>query len=322
MKRALITGVTGQDGSYMAELLLEKGYEVHGMIRRSSMPNTGRIEKIKEKIKLHYGDMTDGDSVLDTVRKSVPDEIYHLAAQTHVGLSFNQPQYTMDVNALGTLKLLDAVRRSGVECRIYNASSSEMFGNAPTGYWGMQSIDTAFMPVSPYGVSKVAAHAMCTCYRESYGMWVVNGILLNHESERRGIEFMSRKVTKAVAEIKKGKRTELRMGNPGASRDMGYAPEFVRMMWLMVQQEEPKDYVIATGHTISVLNFVKTAFKYAMLNYEDYVIWNCGEFMRPNELHNLCGDSNPAKKELGWVPEVYGEELAHLMVNKAMEEES
>lgn len=312
MKKALITGVTGQDGSYLAELLLEKGYEVYGLVRRSSNINTQRIESIVDKIKLVFGDLTDSVSLNNAIRTIQPDEIYNLGAQSFVGESFNQPETTMNITGMGVVRLLEAIRQSGNgKERLYQASSSEMFGKVLE---TPQTEKTPFYPRSPYGCAKVMAFDMCKLYREAYGMHVSNGILFNHESERRGIEFVTKKITDGVAKIHLGKANELVLGNLDAKRDWGYAPDYCRAMFLMLQQDKPDDYVIATGETHSVKEFVELSFTEVGLNWEDYVKQD-PRYMRPTEVDYLIGDYSKAKRVLGWQPEVRFKDLVKIMVD-------
>ncbi|HHY38774.1 MAG TPA: GDP-mannose 4,6-dehydratase [Clostridia bacterium] len=316
MRTALITGVTGQDGSYLAEFLLSKGYRVIGLLRRSSSFNTGRIDHLLEdprysdRFDYIRGDMTDGSSLARILRIVQPDEIYNLAAQSHVKVSFETPEYTADADFMGVVRLLEAVRDSGLNPRIYQAGSSEMFGNAPA----PQSETTPFSPRSPYAVAKVAAFYFACNYREAYGLWVANGILFNHESPRRGETFVTRKITRAVARIKLGVQDCLYLGNLDASRDWGYAPEYVEAMWLMLQQPNPDDYVIATGETHTVREFVEEAFTYAGMNWRDYVKIDPRLF-RPTEVDLLCGDASKARRVLGWRPKTSFEELVRIMVD-------
>lgn len=313
MKKALITGVTGQDGSYLAELLLSKGYEVHGTVRRSSSFNTDRIDHIFDKLHLHYSDLLDSASIYGIINLVKPDEIYHLAAMSHVKVSFEVPYYTVQSTALGTLNVLEAVHSLGLETRIYNASSSEMFGAASP----PQNEQTPFLPQSPYACGKVAAHYLTRNYRESYGMFACSGILFNHESERRGETFVTRKITKAVARIKAGLQKELRLGNLEAKRDWGYAKEYVEAMWLMLQQDKPKDFVIATGQSCSVADFLEEAFSHVGLNWKDYVIVD-PKYYRPSEVNFLLGDSSMAQRELGWKPKTLMKDLCRIMVDSDM----
>jgi GDPmannose 4,6-dehydratase len=307
--------MTGQDGSYLAELLIDKGYEVHGLLRRSSSFNTWRIDHIRERIKLHYGDLVDQNSLVRTLSAVQPDEVYNLAAQSHVKVSFEMPEYTTDVDALGVLRLLDAVRELGLKCRVYQAGSSEMFGLVQE---TPQSERTPFHPRSPYAVSKVYGHWMAINYRESYGMHVSNGILFNHESPRRGENFVTRKITMGLAAIKQGRTRQLRLGNLDAKRDWGFARDYVEAMWLMLQQERPDDYVVATGETHSVREFLQEAFDYAGLDWKEHVVVD-PKYFRPAEVDVLLGDPSKAKTVLGWVPRVTFKELVRLMVDADME---
>jgi GDPmannose 4,6-dehydratase len=314
-RKALITGITGQDGSYLAELLVEKGYEVHGLVRRSSSFNTWRIDHIRGGLKLHYGDLVDQNSLARTLETVGADEIYNLAAQSHVKVSFEMPEYTTDVTAMGVLRVLDAVRELGLKTRVYQAGSSEMFGlvrETP------QSEKTPFYPRSPYGVAKVFGHWTAVNYRESYGIHVSNGILFNHESPRRGENFVTRKITMGLAAIKKGKAKQLRLGNLDAKRDWGYARDFVEAMWLILQQDKPDDYVVATGETHSVREFLEEAFSYVGLNWQDYVVVD-PKYFRPAEVEFLLGDPTKARTVLGWKPRVSFKELVRLMVDADME---
>jgi GDPmannose 4,6-dehydratase len=324
-KRALITGITGQDGSYLAELLISKGYEVHGLIRRSSTFNTERIDHIyvdphdpKAKLFLHYGDITDSGQLTNLIYNVQPDEIYHLAAQSHVRVSFDMPEFTGDVTAIGTTRMLEAIRRSGIKTKFYQASSSEMFGDAPA----LQNEETAFRPRSPYAAAKVYAYWMVRNYREGYGMFAVNGILFNHESPRRGETFVTRKVTRALPRIKFGLQDKLFLGNLEAKRDWGYAPDYVEAMWLMLQQDDPDDYVIATGETHSVKEFLEEAFDYMELDWRSYVETD-PRYLRPLEVEFLQGDASKAKRRLKWESKVRFKELVRIMVDadvKALEE--
>ncbi len=311
MKKALITGITGQDGSYLAELLLNKGYEVHGMIRRSSSENDERIRHIKNQIKLHAGDLQDQMSIFEMIKSIQPDEIYNLAAQSFVAASWNQPVLTAEYTAIGVTRILEAVRYLGPDkIRVYQASSSEMFGKVQE---IPQRETTPFYPRSPYGVAKVYGHWITLNYRESYNMYCVSGILFNHESERRGIEFVTRKISDGVARIKLGLSRELRLGNLDAKRDWGFAGDYVRAMWLMLQQDKPDDYVIATGETHSVQEFVELAFDAVGLDWKSYVIQDPA-FFRPAEVDLLIGDPTKAKQKLGWQPELSFSELVRRMV--------
>jgi GDPmannose 4,6-dehydratase len=314
-KRAFITGITGQDGSYLADFLLEKGYEVIGMVRRTSTVNFERINHIQDKITLVSGDLLDEVSLINILREYYPHEVYNLAAQSFVQTSWKQPVFTGEVTAIGVTRLLDAIRIVDPTIRFYQASSSEMFGKVQE---VPQTERTPFYPRSPYGVAKVYGHWITVNYRESYGLHASSGILFNHESSRRGIEFVTRKITYHVARIKHGLSNELRLGNLDAQRDWGYAPDYVRAMWLMLQQETPGDYVVATGHTHSVLQFVDLAFSYVGLNYKDYVVQD-ERFMRPAEVDLLVGDPTRAHQQLGWKPEVAFEQLVHTMVDADME---
>ena len=317
MKTALITGVTGQDGSYLAELLLAKGYRVHGVIRRSSSFNTGRLNDIYQdphdedrKLHLHHGDLADGADLVALLARTAPDEIYHLGAQSHVRVSFDQPGYTADITGLGTVRLLEAIRSSGLDCRFYQASSSEMFGAAPP----PQRENTPFHPRSPYGAAKVYAYWITRNYREAYGMFAVNGILFNHESPRRGETFLTRKVTRAVARIAAGLQDHLYLGNLDAVRDWGYAPEYVEAMWRMLQAPRPEDYVIATGTAFTVRDFVRMSFDHAGLDWSRYVRFD-SRYERPTEVDALIGDASRAADRLGWRAAVHTPELARLMVD-------
>jgi GDPmannose 4,6-dehydratase len=314
-RKAFITGITGQDGSYLAELLLDKGYDVHGLVRRSSSFNTWRIDHVRDRIALHYGDLVDQNSLVRTLDAVQPEEVYNLAAQSHVKVSFEMPEYTTDVTAQGVLRVLDAVRELGLTARVYQAGSSEMFGLVQE---TPQTERTAFHPRSPYGVSKVFGHWMAINYREGYGMHVSNGILFNHESPRRGENFVTRKITMAVAAIKKGLASELRLGNLEAKRDWGYARDYVEAMWLMLQQEKPDDYVIATGETHSVREFLEEAFSYAGLDWRKHVVTD-PKYLRPAEVDLLLGDPAKARAALGWRPRVTFKELVRLMVDADME---
>ncbi len=322
MKKALITGITGQDGSYLAELLLAKGYEVHGIIRRASTFNTERIDHLYKdphlqdaQLFLHYGDITDSSNLVKLMYRIQPDEIYHLAAQSHVRVSFDIPEYTGDVTGLGTTRLLEAMREVGINTRFYQASSSEMFGKVQE---VPQKETTPFYPRSPYGAAKVYAYWITVNYRESYGMYACNGILFNHESPRRGETFVTRKITRAVARIKKGLQKELFLGNLDAKRDWGYAKEYVEAMWLMLQQDKPDDYVIATGETHSVQEFLEAAFRYVDLDWRDYVKQD-ERYMRPAEVDLLIGDPSKARSKLGWEPRTSFEDLVKIMVDADME---
>ena len=310
-RKAFITGITGQDGSYLAEILLEKGYEVYGMVRRSSSFNTARIDHIFGDLELVFGDLTDGSSMNQLMRSIRPDEVYNLGAQSHVRVSFDVPEYTADVDAMGTLRLLDAIREEGVQCRFYQASSSEMFGKVAE---VPQTETTPFHPRSPYGVGKVFSYWITRNYREAYGMYAVNGILFNHESPRRGPTFVTRKITRAIGAILRDEQDSLALGNLEAKRDWGYARDYMEGAWLMLQQETPDDYVLATGETHSVQEFLEEAFGYAGLNWQDYVRID-PRYFRPAEVDLLIGDYSKAKRELGWEPRVKFQELVRMMVD-------
>lgn len=325
MKKALITGVTGQDGSYLAEFLLQKGYEVHGIIRRASTFNTERIDHLyqdpheaQKKFILHYGDLSDGTGLRRILEKTQPDEIYNLGAQSHVKVSFEQPEYTGDIVGTGTLRLLEAVRDSlsgnGKEIRFYQAGSSEMYGGAPA----PQNEATAFYPRSPYAVGKVAAFWYAVNYREAYGMFVCNGILFNHESERRGETFVTRKITRALGRIKVGMQEKLYLGNLDAVRDWGHTIDYVEAMWLMLQQTEPLDYVVATGEPHSVRDFLDEAFSLAELDWQKYVEIDANYF-RPAEADYLLGDATKIREALGWQPKINFKELVRLMYEHDLE---
>jgi GDPmannose 4,6-dehydratase len=317
-KKALITGITGQDGSYLAELLLDKGYEVHGVVRRSSSLNRGRIDHLREAehaYVLHYGDLTDASSINRLLREVKPDEIYNLGAQSHVKVSFEIPEFTAETTALGTLRLLEGIRESGLSPRFYQAGSSEMFGlvrETP------QRETTPFYPRSPYGVAKVYAHWIAINYREAYGMHVSNGILFNHESPRRGENFVSRKISRGVAAIKLGVQKRLALGNLDAKRDWGYAKDYVTAMWLMLQRPTPDDYVIATGRTQSVREFCEIAFAHVGLDWREFVIVD-PKYFRPTEVDLLLGDADKARRELGWQPAMSFDALVKLMVDSDIE---
>ena len=320
-KRSLITGVTGQDGSYLSELLLEKGYEVHGIIRRTSTFNTDRIDHIyvdphneEARLFLHYGDLTDGVTLRRILEEVKPVEIYNLGAQSHVRVSFDSPEYTVDSVGMGTLRLLEAIRdyrqRTGIDVRFYQAGSSEMFGKVQD---VPQKETTPFYPRSPYACAKVYAHWQTVNYRESYGMFACNGILFNHESPRRGETFVTRKITRAIARIVAGTQKKLYLGNLDSKRDWGYAKDYVKAMWLMLQQDEPDDYVVATGETYSIREFLDIAFSYVNLDWHDYVEFD-ERYLRPTEVDLLIGDGTKAKQKLGWSPSVTFEQLVALMV--------
>jgi len=317
MKKALITGITGQDGSYLAELLLDKGYEVHGIIRRASTFNTGRIDHLYKdphingvRLFLHYGDIADSTNLIKLIYRIQPDEVYHLAAQSHVRVSFDIPEYTGDVTALSTVRILEAIRETGVNSKFYQASSSEMFGKVQE---SPQRETTAFYPRSPYGAAKLYAHWVTVNYRESYDIFACSGILFNHESPRRGETFVTRKITRAVARIHAGLQKKLYLGNLDAKRDWGYAREYVEAMWLMLQQEKPDDYVIATGETHSVKEFLTEAFSQVNLDWRDYIELD-PKYLRPTEVDLLIGDASKAKRNLGWESKVTFKELVRLMV--------
>lgn len=324
-KRALITGITGQDGSYLAEFLLARGYEVHGIIRRSSTFHTERIDHLFQdrhtpdtRLFLHYGDLADGTTLRSILGRINPHEIYNLGAQSHVRVSFDLPEYTADIVATGTLRLLDAIRdhemTSGERLRVYQASSSEMFGNAPP----PQNEKTPFQPRSPYGIAKVAAHWYAVNYREAYGMFICNGILFNHESPRRGETFVSRKITRAGARIKLGLQTRLYLGNLNARRDFGYAGDYVEAMWLMLQQPRPADYVVATGESHAAREILDEAFSYVQLDWKDYV-QNDPQYLRPTEVEHLQGDATTAREQLGWRPRVNFRTLIRMMMDHDIE---
>ena len=316
-KRAIITGITGQDGSYLAELLLAKGYEVHGLIRRASTFNTERIDHLYSdphegdtRLFLHYADIADGSRLSSLMMKIAPDEVYHLAAQSHVRVSFDEPEYTGDTTGLGTIRLLEAIRQTHVPARFYQASSSEMFGATPP----PQDESTPFYPRSPYGVAKVYAYWAARNYREAYNLFAVNGILFNHESPRRGKTFLTRKVTTAVARIQAGLQHDLYLGNMDARRDWGYAPEYVVAMWEMLQQDVASDYVVGTGTDFSVEDFVRFSFEHVGLNWQDYVRTD-ERYLRPTEVDSLVGDATKAHEQLGWKATVHPQRLAQIMVD-------
>jgi len=321
MKKALITGITGQDGSYLAEFLLFKGYEVHGIIRRASTFNTERIDHIYKdphargvKLHLHYGDLSDSSQLTNLIYNIKPDEIYHLGAQSHVRVSFDMPEYTGDITGLGTTRILEAVRRSGIKCRYYQASSSEMFGDAPA----PQNEDTPLRARSPYAAAKIYSYWMTNNYREGYNIFACNGILFNHESPRRGKTFVTRKITRAIANIVAGNQKKLYLGNLTAKRDWGYAPDYVEAMWMMLQQERACDYVIGTGETHSVEEFLIEAFNYVKLDYKEYVEID-SRYFRPTEVELLLADASKARRELGWSPRITFKELVKIMVDSDME---
>ena len=316
MKRALITGITGQDGSYLAEFLLDKGYEVFGLKRRTSTVTFERISHIQDKITMVSADMHDQSSLLNVIKESEPDEVYNIAAQSFVPTSWDQPILTGDVTALGVTRILEAIHTINPQIRFYQASSSEMFGKVR----GVpQNEKTPFYPRSPYGVAKVYGHWITVNYLESYHMFCCSGILFNHESPKRGLEFVTRKITNTVAKIKLGLADELRLGNLEAKRDWGYAGDYVRAMWLMLQQDEPDDYVIATGETHSVREFAELAFNYVGLKWEDYVVVD-EKFYRPAEVHQLVGDASKGRKKLGWEPTVSFQALIEMMVKADLEQ--
>ena len=317
MKKSLITGITGQDGSYLAEFLLSKGYEVHGLIRRASTFNTNRIDHIYKdphlagvRLHLHYGDLSDSGQLTNLIYNIKPDEIYHLGAQSHVRVSFDIPEYTGDITALGTTRVLEAIRSSGVKTRFYQASSSEMYGDAPA----PQNEDTPFRPRSPYAAAKVYAYWMVNNYREGYNLFTCNGILFNHESPRRGETFVTRKITRGLARIIAGKDKELYLGNLEAKRDWGYAPDYVEAMWLMLQQERPQDYVIGTGETHSVREFLEEVFAYVELDWKEYIKID-PKYFRPTEVNLLRADASKVREELDWSPRVTFKELVKIMVD-------
>jgi len=323
MKKALITGITGQDGSYLAELLLSKGYEVHGLIRRASTFNTRRIDHLyhdphnngeKARLFLHYGDVSVSETITDVIYNVSPDEIYHLAAQSHVRVSFDMPVYTGEVTGLGTIRMLETIRKSGTKARFYQASSSEMFGGAKP----PQSEITPFEPRSPYAAAKVYGYWVARNYREGYNMFATNGILFNHESPRRGETFVTRKITRALAAIKAGTQNTLYLGNLDSKRDWGYAPEYVEAMWKILQAEKPNDYVIGTGEAHSVREFLDEAFGYVGLDWHDYVKID-PRYFRPTEVDYLLADPTRAQKELGWEPKIRFHELVRIMVDADLE---
>lgn len=320
-KRAFITGITGQDGSYLAELLLSKGYEVHGLMRRSSTFNTSRIDHLyrdphdtNAKLFLHFGDLSDGARLVSLLAELKPDEVYNLGAQSHVRVSFDEPEHTGNTTGIGTTRMLEAVRVSGIHTRFYQASSSEMFGATPP----PQNEETPFYPRSPYGAAKVYSYWITKNYREAYGMFAVNGILFNHESPRRGETFVTRKITRAVAAIKAGTQSEVYLGNLDSVRDWGYAAEYVEGMWRMLQVDEPDDFVLATGGNFTVRNFLETAFTHAGLDWEEHVRFD-ERYLRPTEVDALVGDASKAEAKLGWKAAVNTEELARIMVDADIE---
>jgi GDPmannose 4,6-dehydratase len=322
MKKALITGITGQDGSYLADLLVAKGYEVHGIIRRASTFNTARIDHLYQdphvngvRLFLHYGDLADSVNLTKLLYELQPDEVYNLGAQSHVRVSFDIPEYTADVTGVGTIRILEAIRESGVKPRFYQASSSEMYGKVQE---VPQTETTPFWPRSPYGCAKVFGYWATVNYRESYGLFASNGILFNHESPRRGETFVTRKISRAVAAIKLGLQKELYLGNMDAKRDWGYAPEYVEGMWRMLQADQPDDYILATNETHTVKEFVEEAFGHAGLDWEKYVKYDA-RYERPAEVELLIGDPAKAKRQLGWEPKVRFKELVHIMVDADLE---
>ena len=321
MKKTLITGITGQDGSYLAEFLLDKGYEVHGLIRRSSSFNTERIDHLYRdfhdpaaRMYLHYGDLSVSGQLMDLLYDIKPDEIYHLGAQSHVRVSFDMPEYTGDVTGLGTLRLLEAIRKTGINAKFYQASSSEMFGAAPP----PQSENTPFQPQSPYAAAKVYAYYIIKNYRQAYGIFACNGILFNHESPRRGETFVTRKITRAATRIKLGLQDKLYLGNLEAKRDWGFAGDYVEAMWRMLQQDEPDDFVIATGETHSVREFAERVFEKLDLDYQEFVSID-QRYFRPTEVDALLGDASKARKQLGWEPKVSFDQLISMMIEADME---
>jgi len=322
-KKALITGITGQDGSYLTELLLAKGYQVYGIIRRASTFNTQRLDHVYQdphekgtRLHLIFGDLTDTSTVYNVLTQVMPDEVYNLGAQSHVKVSFDIPEYTGNSVGLGTVRVLEAIHRLGLKTKFYQASSSEMFGKVQE---APQTEKTPFYPRSPYSVAKLYAHWMTINYRESHGMYACSGILFNHESPRRGETFVTRKITRAIAHIQAGLQEKLYMGNLDAKRDWGYAKEYVEAMWLMLQQEKPDDYVIATGKTHSVREFLEEAFKYVGMDYKKYVEFD-ERYLRPAEVDMLIGDASKAKKQLGWEPKTTFKELVKIMVDADVEE--
>jgi GDPmannose 4,6-dehydratase len=323
LKRALITGITGQDGSYLAELLLDKGYEVHGLMRRSSSFSTGRIDhlysdihKLARPLYLHYGDLSDSSSLIHTINSVKPDEVYNLGAQSHVKVSFEMPEFTADTAGMGNLRLLEAIRNADWPVRFYQAGSSEMFGLVRE---RPQTETTPFYPRSPYAVSKVFSHWMTVQYREAYGLFASNGILFNHESPRRGPTFVTRKITRAVAEIVAGRQTTVYLGNLDARRDWGYAPEYVESMWRILQHDQPDDFVIATGQMHTVREFLDAAFGLVGLDPDDHVVID-PRYFRPTEVDELCGDASKAARVLGWRPTTSFEELVRIMVEGDLRE--
>ena len=322
MNKALITGITGQDGSYLAELLLSKGYEVHGLIRRASSFNTHRIDHLyrdphngnETRLLLHYGDVANGGNLVDLIYNIRPDEVYHLAAQSHVRVSFDLPEYTGDITGLGTMRILEAIRKSGIKARFYQASSSEMFGSAPP----PQSESTPFEPQSPYAAAKVYAYWVTRNYRQGYDLFACNGILFNHESPRRGETFVTRKITRALAAIKAGKQEFLYLGNLDAKRDWGYAPDYVAAMWKMLQHDCPADFVIGTGEAHSVREFLEEAFGYLGLDWKEHVRID-PRYFRPTEVDYLMADSSRASEVIGWNPRIYFRDLVRIMIDADLE---
>ncbi len=317
--KALVTGIDGQDGSFLSELLLSKGYEVHGLVRRS-VNSPKNIQHIQDRLILHYGDMATENHLCRLLKELQPDEIYNLAGQSDVKVSFDIPEYTGDVTGLGVTRILEAIRTFSPKSRMYQASSSECFGNAPT----PQNEETPMSACSPYGAAKIYAHHMVRCYREAYGLYVCSGILYNHESERRGLNFVTRKISNAVARIYLGKQEKLVLGNIKAKRDWGYSPDYVRAMWMMLQQDKPDDYVIGTGITHTIRDFVEVAFNIVNLNWTKYTTYNSPDYTRPSEVHCLLADATKARLILGWEPEVTFEKLVRIMVDYdiKLEEES
>jgi GDPmannose 4,6-dehydratase len=321
MKKAFLTGITGQDGSYLAEFLLNKGYEVHGLIRRASTFNTDRIDHLyrdfhdpNAKLFLHYGDLSVSGQLMDLLHTIAPGEIYHLGAQSHVRVSFDMPEYTADITGLGTLRILEAIRKTGIQTKFYQASSSEMFGAAPP----PQSEKTIFQPRSPYAAAKVYAYYIAQNYRDAYGIFTSNGILFNHESPRRGETFVTRKITRAATQIKLGLTEKLYLGNLEAKRDWGFAGDYVEAMWLMLQQDKPDDFVVATGETYSVREFVQRVFAKLNLDYNKHVVVD-KRYFRPTEVDVLLGDATKAKKILGWQPKVTFDKLVDMMIDADLE---
>jgi GDPmannose 4,6-dehydratase len=316
-KRALITGITGQDGSYLAEFLLGKGYQVHGLIRRASTFNTDRLEGVYQdphesgqRLHLHYGDLSDGTGLVNLLREVQPDEVYHLGAQSHVKVSFEMPEYTGDITGMGTMRLLEALRAADVQTRFYQASSSELYGSTPP----PQNEDTPFHPRSPYSVAKLYGYWATVNYREAYGLFACNGILFNHESPRRGETFVTRKITRAVARIAAGLQDKVWLGNLDAVRDWGYAPEYVEGMWRMLQTDEPADFVLATGHAMTVREFCQAAFARVDLDWDRHVTYD-ERYERPSEVDALIGDASKAERILGWKAQTYGDSLVAVMVD-------